>query len=45
MAPETEKHHEEPEKTENLGASQTGAETVTTKVSAESEQEIGRAHV
>ena len=39
VAPETEKHHEEPEKTENLGASQTGAETEATKVSAESEQE------
>ena len=44
MAPETEKHHEQPEKTENLGASQTGAETEATKVSAESEQEKQKGH-
>jgi hypothetical protein len=39
VAPEVEKHHEQPEQVENLGASQTGAESEATKVSAESEQE------
>ena len=39
VAPEGEKHHEQPEQVENLGASQTGAESEARKVSAESEQE------
>ena len=40
VAPEVEKHHEQPERVENLGASQTGAESEAVKASAESEQEV-----
>ena len=35
VAPEVEKHHEQTEQVENLGASQTGAESEVTKASAE----------